>query len=312
MLRKSHIQPQMFLSEIRSEIEAIEDSNRQYEEISFTKRIEEIDYLDFHILDRIDCLSGEIYPKEEISILKQRAISLKSRLEKINDSLFLRIRTKIQSGICRGIDFKREIDKYFAHSLWEEQDNEEIGYDNLDLLINGILPTLETPFETKEREPEMVYYQKTPARIIFELVKKVHFSETDIFYDLGSGLGQVSILVNLLTGVRSIGVEFEPEFCKYASFCASELNLKNVEFINIDARSMRYSNGTVFFMYTPFTGKILEEILEILQRESQKGSIRLFTYGPCSLTAAKQSWLKFVGDNLNNINKLHEFKSLDF
>ena len=62
----------------------------------------------------------------------------------------------------------------------------------------------------------MIYYQKTPARIIFELIKRADFQPGDVFYDLGSGFGQVTMLVNLLTSVVSKGVEFEPAYCKYA------------------------------------------------------------------------------------------------
>ena len=68
----------------------------------------------------------------------------------------------------------------------------------------------------------MIYYQKTPARIILELVKKAAFQPGDVFYDLGSGLGQAAILVNLLASVISKGVEFEPAYCHYAKTCAAE------------------------------------------------------------------------------------------
>jgi hypothetical protein len=78
------------------------------------------------------------------------------------------------------------------------------------------------PAQIKEREPGMIYYQKTPARIILELVKKAAFQPGDVFYDLGSGLGQAAILVNLLASVISKGVEFEPAYCHYAKTCAAE------------------------------------------------------------------------------------------
>ena len=147
------------------------------------------------------------------------------------------------------------------------------------------------PDETRQREPEMVYYQKTPARIILEIIRRADFKPQDVFYDLGSGLGQVVMLVHLLTGVVSKGVEFEPAFCKYAETVAAELQLTDVEFINTDARQADYSTGTVFFMYTPFEGILLQEVLEKLKAESEKRKIKLFTYGPCSFAVAQQSWL---------------------
>jgi precorrin-6B methylase 2 len=172
------------------------------------------------------------------------------------------------------------------------------------LLIEG------TPVETKERQPEMVFYQPTPARIVLELVEKASLKKEDVFYDMGSGLGQVSMLVNLLSGVRAKGVEFEPAYCDYARRCAKELNLSRVEFINADAREMDYSDGTVFFMYTPFEGKLLQEVLEKLKGESQRRKIRVCTYGPCTLQVSRQSWLKRVDQNGNSVHQLAVFKSV--
>ena len=117
------------------------------------------------------------------------------------------------------------INEYLKHPPDPVIQPYEAGYDNLDLFINGLFTYRNLPVETKEREPGMIYYQKTPARIIFELVKKAAFQPGDVFYDLGSGLGQATMLVNLLASVISKGVEFEPAYCHYAKTCAAELNL---------------------------------------------------------------------------------------
>jgi len=165
------------------------------------------------------------------------------------------------------------------------------------------------PGQTKDLEPEMVYYQKTPARIIFNLAEKSHFMKEDVFFDLGSGLGQVAILVNLLTGIKVKGIEFEPAFCDYARNCATELNLPNVAFINSDAREADYSRGTIFFMFTPFKGEILQKVLEILRKESLLRKIKIITYGPCTAQVALQSWLKLAAQQDDNIYKPGIFTS---
>ena len=136
------------------------------------------------------------------------------------------------------------------------------GYDHPDLLLNGILNPQNLPVETKDREPDMVFYQKTPVRIVFELIDKAAFIPGDIFFDLGSGLGQVVMLVNLFANIPSNGVEYETAFCEYAKKTAADLNLGQVDFINTDARDADYSTGTVFFMYTPFKGKMLRDIMQ--------------------------------------------------
>jgi len=116
-------------------------------------------------------------------------------------------------------------------------------------------------------------------------------------------------LLNLLTGVTAKGVEFEPAFCKYAEDCVGELNLNKVEFINADARQANYSQGTIFFMYTPFNGEIMQEVLTALKQESLKRKIKIITYGPCTAEVGLQSWLNPANKKDDDMYKLAVFAS---
>ena len=301
----------MDISEIRLDIEAIEQNAALSEETNFNSRADAIDNLEFNVIDRIEGLLHTINRPDELIALKQYADRVKRRLEDINNNLFRRLRADIRAGVCRGAVFKSLIDQYVGRvSSGGSQPPDEIGYDSLDLFINGLLLSQAAPTETKDREPEMVYYQQTPARIILELVEKAHLTEKDIFYDVGSGLGQVPILVHLLTGATAKGVEFEPAYSDYARESAVDLNLSGVEFINTDARIADFSDGTVFFMYTPFAGRLLQAVLDKLLAESQQRVIKLFSYGPCTLQLARQSWLKSIDQNEAYLYKLGVFTTL--
>jgi hypothetical protein len=127
--------------------------------------------------------------------------------------------------------------------------------------------------------------------------------------DVGAGLGHVPLLVNLLGGVAARGIEIEPAYCEIAAGWAADLGLSQVLFIQGDARYANYSEGTVFFLYTPFSGYMLAEVLERLRVESQRRRIRLFTYGPCTLQVARQPWLRRVGSAVIDANRLAQFKS---
>ena len=280
------------IPELRADIEIIKKNHSLYDEKNFSSRADVIDDLEFHIIERIDGLFQNPCHAVELADLKRDAGQVKLQLEKINIDLFQRIRAKIQMGGCRRAAFRDMIEEFVGDSLKESANQATIGYDNLDVFMDGLFPIATLPEETRAREPEMVFYQKTPARIIFELVDKANFSKGDVFYDLGSGLGQVGILVNLLSGVTTKGIEFEPAYCNYAKAYARQLNLPDVQFINADTREADYSDGTVFFMYTPFEGRMLDEVLEKLQIASKGREIWLFTYGPCSFQVGKQSWLK--------------------
>lgn len=300
----------MVVYEIQSDIEAIEKNAALYQEANFDRRAEAIDYLEFNIIDRLEALLQTINPSEELIRLKQAAERVKRQLEAVDETLFQRLRADIRAGVCTGTALKTLIDEYVGRGANGRYPQDEIGYDSLDLFINGLLLNQAVPLETKTREAGMVYYQQTPARIIFELIEKAQLTGKDVFYDIGSGLGQVPILVNLLSGAKAKGIEFEPAYCGYASRCAADLNLSGVEFINADARTADYAGGTVFFMYTPFEGSILQEVLAKLREESQRRRIRLFTYGPCTPQVSRQSWLKGVDQNGDHLYKLAAFRSL--
>jgi len=297
------------ISEIQSYIGEIEKTSALFEEKNFDQRIEVIDFISFHIIDQIEELLGKTAHPNELILLKYRAEKVKSELEEIDIRLFQRLQANIRTGGYSGKEFKKLINEYVDFNVDDNQQQEEPGYDNLDIFINGLTLFQTVPEPTKNLEPEMVYYQKTPARIVFELAERSHFTKEDVFLDLGSGLGQVTILINLLAGITARGIEFEPAFCDYAGDCAANLSLSNVTFINADARKADYSEGTVFFMFTPFRGEILQEVLEMLRKESLRRKIKIITYGPCTPLVAFQNWLNFATPGGNDLYRLGFFSS---
>jgi SAM-dependent methyltransferase len=296
------------ISEIQSDISTIENDVTIYEEVNFEKREDTIDFIDFHILDRIKGLQQVAEQGEHLEMLRQVAEKLKLNLEEIDLNLFKQIRQNIVSGTS--LTFKESIDQYIRVNLSDNNLPDKIGYDNLDAFINGLLTNNTIPEPILSRTSEMVFYQQTPARIILELTELAQLRPDDVFFDIGSGLGQVGILINLISKATTYGIEYEPAYCNYAKACASELNLLNVHFINTDARKADYSQGTVFFMYTPFEGSMLNDMLLILQKESQNRPIRVFTYGPCSSQLTRYNWLTCVNGDGNNPYKLYEFRNL--
>jgi Histone methylation protein DOT1 len=296
--------------EIQSDIVAIKEIKALYEETNFNERAEALDIIDFQIIDRIDGLAQKEKLTEDLDLLRAHAKNLKFRLENIDANLFSQLRQQIKTTTNKGLLFKEIIFKYLGISISDIGQSYKIGYDNLDVFISKLLSDKMLPEPTKVGEAEMIYYQKTPARIIFELIETAKINRDEIFFDVGSGLGQVVTLVNMITGVSTIGVEYEPAYCEYATECAVELYLSNVRFINIDARNSDYSLGTIFFLYSPFKGEMLQNFMNILQKVAGKRVIRIFTYGPCSMPIAQLNWLNCITGEVDNIYKLYEFRSL--
>ena len=137
----------------------------------------------------------------------------------------------------------------------------------------------------------MVFYQPTPARHILQLIRLSGLTESDTLIDLGSGLGHVPILASILTGAQCIGIEAEEAYINSARDCARNLHLDRVTFIHQNATDANLTTGTVFYLYTPFTGNTLKTVLQKLHNLSKERIITISTLGPCTSTVAAQSWL---------------------
>jgi hypothetical protein len=300
--------PQPPISQIRSQIQAIDDDPDLHRETSFERRADAIELLEFDVIDRVAGLL-QASSSPELLALKGDAERVKRGLDAVDDALFRRLRSEIRAGGCTGAALLALIDEYVPRDAGGTRGEGAAGYDALDLFVNGLLLAQGAPRETRAREPEMVFYQPTPARIILELVRTAGLTEEDVFYDLGSGLGQVPILVRLLSKAAAKGVEVEPAYCDFARACAADLGLSGVELMEADARAADYGDGTVFFMYTPFRGRMLQEVLGRLRTQSSARTIRLFTYGPCTPEVARQPWLERTDTHGSDVHRLAAFRS---
>lgn len=252
-------------------------------------------------IDALDRLEAWLV-YEESSLepsLRQRVDVAMAELDAINEQLFRSIRHDIRQG--HGA--KSLLD--WAASLRHQDDAER--YDPLDALIGGVL-NFEEPGDVSELVNEMVFYQPTPARHIFDFIARTRFDERDIVMDLGSGLGHVTLLTAICTPACCIGIELEPAYVISARQCALALNVDRASFIAQDVRAADLSQGTVFYLYTPFTGTMLRAVLDALRREAQQRAIRLCTLGPCTAVVANEPWL--ITDDLSDPNRVMLFRSL--
>jgi hypothetical protein len=293
----------MELHKIESVLRAIEADGSLYEEHNLGARAEALDHISF--VQEIVRLRGR---HGALAAYEERTSRLQRRLETVNERLFQRLRDDIASGAYPPARLRVEFDRYTDYVPCGTS-RIHAGYDALDVLVDGLLGLESAPEALAERSAEMVHLEPTPARAILELVDRVPLTRDDVFYDLGSGLGQVVILVNLLTGVEARGVEVEPAYWQFAQDCADRLALANVTYLNIDARQADYTEGTVFYLFTPFTGRMLEQVLGRLQDLALRSPIVLCTYGPCTLRVAREPWLSNVDGNADHDFKLAVFHS---
>jgi Histone methylation protein DOT1 len=235
----------------------------------------------------------------------RRARALRIRLEAANEELYQSFR----SDIARGASPHRLLQwiQGSASQNGSGSPSPGLGFDWRDELVSGIFQFREPSEPNLQGSPEMVPYQPTPVRHILHLIASNVLSKGDIFVDLGSGLGHVPLLVCLLTGIRSVGIEVQGVYVASARECAQSLHLNRVRFVAKDAREADLSNGTLFYLYSPFTGPILTDVLSTLRRESRRKSIKICSLGPCTSTVANEEWLK--ASTLPDMERITVFES---
>ena len=236
-------------------------------------------------LDELDALIPECR-EIRVASLFAHVLALREQLEAANGAVYAAIRDELRRGA--GAEHLR---KWISQCGDAGAPHPGIAYDHLDELIAGVLD-LHEPVTQTALEPEMVFYQPTPVRHTLEMIRLSELGEGDVLIDLGSGLGHVPILASILTGARTIGVEIDPALRRCASECAQRLGLGRVTFLEGDAREADLSLGTVFHLYTPFTGAMLRAVLDRLQSEAERRAIRVCSLGPCASAVAEEPWLK--------------------
>jgi len=274
------------LDDLRAFLHSAAVAHEQAGPTGFVHRCDTIELLEMYLGE-----FSAVDPREQSEAavkLRDQAFGMCRQLEDMNAVVVQQLRRDIETGKRLRGDLLSELQRYRAEPGESEPDG-NLGYDSLDVLVSGILGIDRMRDDDPPRtEPEMVPYQPTPARVILEVVKQACVDSHDIFVDLGSGLGIVPTLVSLLTGATSIGIEVQPSYCLQAGECARRLNISNVRFFCQDARSADFSVGTVFYMYTPFRGAMLKEVVQRLQEEGRRRSIRLCTYGPTLCEAVQE------------------------
>jgi hypothetical protein len=247
-----------------------------------------------HLRQRIEALDDlDAYLPDGQPIgtaLHHRAKAIYAELESVNFRLYEAIRQDIQRGAGWGKLLEWMPDWNGAANLINCR-----GYDHLDELISGVLQFEEPSAEVVQLESEMVPYQPTPARHIFELIGRTALTERDFLIDLGSGLGHVTLMASICTSASCTGIELEPSYVDCAQKSARSLNLNNVRFIQGDVRAADLSHGTIFYLYTPFIGTILRDVLNSLRQEAVRREIRICTFGPCTRVVVEERWLSVIG-----------------
>ncbi|WP_250627876.1 methyltransferase [Pinirhizobacter soli] len=260
-------------------LEQLELDSTLLEDHRFADRVDMIDRLDELLMP--DSPDGENNPER----LHVRARSLLDALEDAN----ARVCADIRNAVIRGEGaacLRAWFDKLGGAGAPSD------SYDHADALVAGMFDFANVHDSGTAPGQDMVFYQPTPVRHVVAMIDKLASGPGDTLVDLGSGLGHVPMLVNILTGIRTIGIEVQAQLMERARETAQALNLHGVSFVHGDARAADLSAGTVFYLYTPFKGAVMDEALARLADEARDRPLRIVTFGPCTSRVGAEPWLE--------------------
>lgn len=275
----------MNLQEIAFQLSALADDPALLAPCQFGRRDRALKWLAF--VEEIARTHGD---HDDLVELARHAEALKFQIEETNAHLCHDLRVQIQTGAISPAELRARFDQETDYRSGQKGFH-HYGPDGLDVLIHGLVNVGPCPSPPQRRDPEMIHYEVTPARAILDLLDHAGLGPEDRFCDVGSGLGEVAILVNLLSRIPAVGIEVEAAYCDYARRSASQLGLSGVKFVEADAREADYSQATILFLFTPFKGKMLRDVLGKLARETFHRPLKICTFGPCTRHVAAQDWL---------------------
>jgi SAM-dependent methyltransferase len=147
-----------------------------------------------------------------------------------------------------------------------------------DAWVDELIGIEEAPPDRPDLPRGSVPYLPSGVDEILAMVSEVPVRPDDELVDLGSGLGRVVILAHLLSGARACGVEIQEPLVRRARARCAELDLPAVSFVHANAADTEL-DGSIFFLYAPFTGEASTRVLRRLEEVARRRAIVLCAVG---------------------------------
>jgi len=122
-----------------------------------------------------------------------------------------------------------------------------------------------------------VPYLPCSVDVLLQIADHAHVRASDVFVDVGSGVGRAVALMHVVTGAAAVGLEIQPALVQASRRLAARLGLARVSIIEGDAAltAGTIMIGSVFFLYCPFSGGRLDKVLDDLEAVARTKPIRV-------------------------------------
>ncbi len=131
-----------------------------------------------------------------------------------------------------------------------------------DHLIEEILDIAYPPLEELSLPRDALQYAPSGLEEILFTLVHANLQQDTTLVDLGSGLGKVVLLANLLTGADAFGLEIDPYLVAHATGAAASLGLGGARFVQGDIRQATLPAADVYYLFIPLhrSGDVVERL----------------------------------------------------
>jgi hypothetical protein len=200
----------------------------------------------------------------------------------------------------------KEIFNYY-HSPGENGDNwlpasfldKVLGIDKNKIERSVDFEALKERYPKEDLCPEFfegIYTMDTSYSFTREFIRAAKPAATDIVYDLGAFHGRVGFYGALTTDAKYKCVEIAPERVNAGQETKDRLGIDNLEFIQGDVKDVDYSDGTIFYLFNPFTARTFRKVISELKNIAKTKTITLGVNYDERNRFSSLDWLEKVSD----------------
>ncbi|HTA90102.1 MAG TPA: class I SAM-dependent methyltransferase [Polyangiaceae bacterium] len=146
-----------------------------------------------------------------------------------------------------------------------------------DAWLDSVLELRDLPDDGPDLPRGCVPYFPCSVDALLRMVDQADVRASDVFVDVGSGVGRTAAFVHLLTGAGVIAIEIQSGLVLAARELATRMLVSRVSCIEGDAVGLTgfITIGSVFFLYCPFSGERLAKVLGHLEAIARTKTIRV-------------------------------------
>lgn len=176
----------------------------------------------------------------------------------------------------------------------------EVPRHDRDVWLDRVFGLGPIPDDGPELPRNCVPYLPCSVDVILRMVDQADVRPSDVFVDVGAGVGRAAVLVHLLTGAAAIGLEIQPALVRLSRELTARLNILRYTALEGDAAQLtdQIAAGTIFFLYCPFSGERLKRVLDGLEPIARTRQIRVCCV---DLPLPPRSWLALESPDLEDL-----------